>query len=684
MRHPLRLLLTTAFAGLATAVSIGMPAAAKAQTDYPDQLPPLVDRQIFFGDPEIAFAALSPDGRFVSFVKPLDGILNVWVKGMDEPFDAARPVTSDTTRPVIGYFWSQDGQYILYSQDKAGNENFRVYAVDPTAPPAPGSPTPPARDLTPYEDVQARIIAVPDNAPNQILVGLNDRDPRVHDVYRVDLRTAERELVLQNDQNVAGWTADLDGNLRLGWRLTEDGGTEILRVEGDELTPFYTCTHEETCAAFRFHKDGQRVYMTTNKGDVNLTRLVLFNPKTGAGELVESDPESEVDFAQAIFSRATDELICTSYTGDRQRLYPKDAQFERDIEVLRAAGLHGDLFFRVPTKDDRLWIVKNIVDTDEGGNYLYDRATGEVELLYRPRTDIPSEYMAEMQPVRYTARDGIEIPAYLTVPQGVEPRNLPVVINPHGGPWGRNTWGFSATAQFLANRGYAVLQPNFRGSDGFGKHFLNLGNGQWGTGTMQHDITDGVRWLIEQGIADPDRIGIMGGSYGGYATLAGVAFTPELYAAGVSIVGPSSIITLLKSIPPYWEPTKKMWAVRVGDLDDPEDLERLRTQSPLYSAEQITAPLLVVQGANDPRVKKAESDQIVVALRTLGRTVEYLVAPDEGHGFAGEINNLATYAKIEQFLAEHLGGRYQESMAPEVRQRLTELTVDIRAVSIRN
>jgi dipeptidyl aminopeptidase/acylaminoacyl peptidase len=683
MALSLRGLPAAAAIGLATAVSALTPGPALGQADYLDKLPPLVDREIFFGDPQIAYAALSPDGRFVSFVQQLDGILNVWVKGIDEPFDAARPVTADSVRPVVGYFWSEDGQSILYTQDKAGDENFRVYAVDPAAPPAPGSKVPESRDLTPYAHVQARIISVPENAPDHILVGLNDRDPQLHDVYRVNIRTGERELVFRNDENIAGWLADLEGNLRLGVRVDEEGGTEILRVDGDALTPIYTCDFEEECNPFRFHKHGRRVYMTTNRGDVDLTRLVLFDPATGQEEVVESDPENQVDFGGAIFSRATDEMIATSYTGDRVRLYPKDPRFERDIQVLRAAGLNGDLYFREPARDDRLWIVKNILDTDEGPNYLYDRESGQVELLYRPRTDIPAEHLAERKPVRYKARDGVEIPAYLTLPKGVEPRNLRAVIVPHGGPWARDGWGYDPIAQFLANRGYAVLQPNFRGSTGYGKHFLNLGNREWGTGSMQHDISDGAAWLVEQGIADPNKIGIMGGSYGGYATLAGVAFTPDVYAAGVSIVGPSSIITLMESIPPYWVPIVKMFHKRVGDPNDPEDLERLKAQSPLYSAEEITAPLLVIQGANDPRVNKAESDQIVIALRRLGRTVEYLVAPDEGHGFAGELNNLATFAKIERFLAQHLGGRYQESMTPEIRKRLEELTVDIETLTMR-
>ena len=667
------------------ALSLVAVSAASAQVQpvsYLDQLPPLVDLEVFFGNPQLAYSALSPDGKFISIGKPIDGIMNVWVRRADQTWDEAWPVTNERDRPVIQYFWSNDGKYILYVQDDGGDENFRVYAVDPAEKPAEGELVPPARDLTPYEEMQARIIVVPENSPGQILIGMNDRNPQLHDVYRLDLEAGARELVFQNDANVAGWMADLEGNLRLGFRVTEDGGSEILRVDGSELTPIYTCTVDETCNPIQFHKNGKQVYMATNKGDRDLAELVLLDPETGETEFVERDPEGKVDFTNAIFSRATDELIATSYNGARLRIYPKDPSFEQDLANIRKALPRGDLFFRQPTKDDRLWIVKPIVDTDEAPNYLYDRATGEVELLYRPNPDIPVEHMAEMEPVSYTARDGTEIPAYLTLPKGVKPSNLATVIMPHGGPWARDVWGFNPLAQLLANRGYAVLQPNFRGSTGYGKRFLELGNEGWGTGDMQHDITDGAEWLVEKGIADPDRIAIMGGSYGGYATLAGVTFTPDLYAAGVSIVGPSSIITLLNSIPPYWVPIVKMFHARVGDPEDPNDLERLRAQSPLYSAEDITAPLMVIQGANDPRVKKAESDQIVIALRDLGRTVEYLVAADEGHGFANEVNNLASYAAIERFLAENVGGRYQKEIRPEIAEKLDELTVDIEAVEI--
>ncbi len=646
---------------------------------YLDRLPPLVDRRVFFGDPEVTGGRLSPDGLHLSFVRELDGVLNVWAKGLEEPWDTARPLTDDRERPITNHFWSRDGRFVLFAQDQRGNENFRIYAVDPSAAPGAGARTPPARDLTPLDEVQARIIAVPRNAPDVILVGLNDRDPRLHDVYRIRLSTGERTLLFRNEpgHGVAQWVADLDGNLRLGVRMPADGATELLRVDGDRLEVVFRCEFEESCEPIRFHPDGRRVYLSTNRGaDVDLARLVLFDPGSGEVEEVDRDPEGEADFAGAVFSRATDALLATRYVGDRARLYARDERFARDLERLREALPDGDLAFGSHTDDERLWVVKLVVDRDDGPVHLYDRKSGEVRPLYRPRPGIPVAHMAAMRPVRYRARDGVEIPAYLTLPRGVEPRSLATVVFPHGGPWARDEWGWNDVAQFLANRGYAVLQPNYRGSTGYGKRFLNLGNREWGTGGMQHDLTDGVEWLVERGIADPRRVAILGGSYGGYAALAGLAFTPERYAAGVSVVGPSSILTLIRSIPPYWEPIRALFTRRVGDPDDRDDRQRLESQSPLHAAERIRAPLLIIQGANDPRVKKTESDQIVEALRELGRTVAYLVAPDEGHGFAREENNLAAFAAIERFLAEHLGGRHQEQMEPEVAGRLQELRVD--------
>ena len=506
----------------------------------------------------------------------------------------------------------------------------------------------------------------------------------MHDVYRLTISTGEREMLIQNDTNVAGWITDLAGNVRLALRQTEDGGSEMLVVDEGKLgKAIYACNYEESCSPSGFHKDGKQVYITSDKGDdVDLARLMLLDVESGATQLIESDPEGEVDFGGAVFSDATDELIATVYVGDRVRIYPRTKQFKRDLRILRDKLPDGELGVSSTTEDMSRWVVSVERDVNPGEVYLYDRKKGSVEKLYDYRPDLPSEHLATVQPVRYTARDGQEIPAYLTVPRGAEAKGLPTVLLPHGGPWGRDTWGYDSLAQFLANRGYAVFQPNFRGSTGYGKAFLNAGNKEWGTGVMQHDLSDAVKYLVAEGIADPKLVAIMGGSYGGYATLAGVTFTPDLYAAGVSIVGPSNIITLLDSIPPYWGPIKKMFHKRVGDPDDPEDRKRLEAQSPFFHAKQIKAPLLVLQGANDPRVKKAESDQIVVAMREAKRPVEYFVASDEGHGFAGKENRLAMFAIIEEFLAGHVGGRHQEGSAPEIGERIASLRVDIGTVEL--
>ena len=352
-----------------------------------------------------------------------------------------------------------------------------------------------------------------------------------------------------------------------------------------------------------------------------------------------------------------------------------------DLDFLRSELPEGDVLPGSSTKDERTWLVTATQATDPGATYVFDRDARTVELLYRSRPNVPSEHMADMQAIRYTARDGMEIPAYLTIPEGTSGQNLPAIILPHGGPWARDGYGYSGLVQLFANRGYVVLQPNFRGSTGYGKAFLAAGDRQWGTGAMQHDLTDAAQYLIDEGIADSERVGILGGSYGGYATLAGVAFTPDLYAAGVSIVGPSNLITLLESIPPYWAAARQLFYERMGNPETDEGRAQLEAQSPLNSADQITAPLFVIQGANDPRVKQAESDQIVIALRDRGYPVEYMVAPDEGHGFRGEMNRLAMSVAIERFLAEHLGGRMQTSVAPEVQAHLDGLMVDPATVT---
>jgi len=654
-----------------------------ASVEYEGELPPLFDRQMFFGDPQYSGSQLSPNGEMIAFRQPYKDVMNVWVKGIDEPFSEAEPVTADTTRPVSGYFWTHDSERILYVQDKGGNENFHVYAVDLDAERTEMG-VPPARNLTPYEGARASIANVPEEQPNVIYVGLNDRSPQNFDLYKIEIDSGDRELVFKNDEGIGSYAFDLEGNLRLVSKQTSTGGTEILRVDGDSLTSVYECSVEESCGVIRFHPDGERVYMSTNKGpEVDLQQLILFNPDTGESEVVESDPEGNVDFGGAEFSPVTDELIATYYVGERVRIYPKTEQFAGDLEFLRGELPEGDISFQGSTEDGRLWKVVSSSDVNPGIVYLFDREAQSIDKLYETRPEIPNDHMAEMQPITYEARDGLEIPAYLTVPKGVEAENLPTVIYVHGGPWARDTWGYSPYVQFLANRGYAVLQPNFRSSTGYGQDFLNAGNRTWGRGAMQHDITDGVQYLIDQGIADPDRVAIFGGSYGGYATLAGVTFTPDLYAAAVPYVAPSNLITLIESFPAYWRPfLEGTWYKRVGDPEVPEEREDLKERSPLFYADQITAPLLVVHGANDPRVKQQESDQIVATLRDQGHPVEYIVAPDEGHGFRNEDNNLALAAKMEAFLAEHVGGRYQTSTTDDIDQRLAEITVDPSTVEM--
>ncbi len=659
---------------------LALPSAAAAQGAG---LPPLIDRQLFFGDPEISGAQISPDGKYLAFIKPLKGTRNIWVKRTEEPFDAAKPVTNDTKRPIPGYFWSWDGKFILFVQDQGGNENFNVYAVNPAESLAAGQEVPAARNLTDMKGARAVLYSVPKNDPDTIYVGINDRDKAWHDLYKVKISTGESTLLRKNTERITSWLFDLKGQLRLATRSPENGDTEVLRVDADGFKKVYSCTVFESCGPVRFHKDNKRVYLVTNKGEqADLISLVLFDPETGKEEMVEADPLKRVDFTNAAFSEMTDELILTVYEDERKRLYWKNKSFEADYNVLKKKLPGKDISFNSRTRDERLFLIAANSDTEPGEVYIFDRQSKKLDLQYRLFDKLPREHLASMKAITYKSSDGLEVPAFLTLPKGVAPKNLPLIVNPHGGPWARDTWGYKTFAQFLANRGYAVLQPNFRSSTGYGKKFLNAGNNEWGQ-KMQDDLTWGVKHLVNEGIVDPKRVGIMGGSYGGYATLAGLTFTPDVYAAGVSIVGPSNLITLLNSIPPYWESIRKVFTQRMGDPTTPEGRAQLERQSPLNHATKIKSPLLVIQGANDPRVNKAESDQIVVALRERGFPVEYLVAPDEGHGFARPVNNMAMIAASEKFLAKHLGGRFQESMTPEVAKRLQEISVDVKTVELK-
>jgi dipeptidyl aminopeptidase/acylaminoacyl peptidase len=661
---------------LTVAAMVGGTASLAAQTDQP----PLIDRNLFFGEIAISGAQISPDGRFISFLKPYKGTRNIWVKGADEPFSAARPVSAEATRPIRSYFWSRDSKYVLYSQDSGGDENFNIYAIDPTLAADPKAGVPPTRALTDLKGVRTEIFSVPRAKPDILYIGLNDRDPRWHDLYELHISTGEKTLLRKNTENIAGWEFDHDGVLRLAARTNSAGDTEILRVDAGGLKQIYACTVLETCDIYGFDAANQQVYLITNKGPLDLIELELLNAATGAASKVEGDPEKRVDIANGKLSEIDHRILFTEYEDDTVRRYFRDKPFEKDYRWLQSKLPGQQITFGAASNDENLWIVSAYSDTEPGVTYVWNRKTQHLALQYRVRDELPRSALAQRKPYHYRSSDGLDIPAYLTLPKGLPAKNLPLIVYPHGGPWARDSFGYDTYAQFLSNRGYAVLQPNFRGSTSFGKKFLNAGNGEWGR-KMQDDLTWGVKALVAQGLADPARIGISGGSYGGYATLAGVAFTPTVYAAAVAIVAPSNLITLLDAIPPYWEAGRKQMYTRMADPTTPAGKSLLIAESPLTQAKAIVTPLMVVQGKNDPRVNVRESDQIVAAVRDNGKPVEYLVAPDEGHGFARPINNLAMVAAMEEFLAQYLGGRYQQDIPADVAAKLKDITVDPRTVS---
>jgi dipeptidyl aminopeptidase/acylaminoacyl peptidase len=652
--------------------------AAGAQDKKAAGVPPLIDRELIFGNPEIAAAELSPNGQYIAFLKPWKDTRNVYVKSVGEPFNAARLLTTESKRPVAGYFWTRDSKYILYVKDNDGDENYNVYAVDPSAKPEAGADAPVSRDLTGLKGVRVILYEAPKSDPDIVYIGLNDRDKAWHDLYKLRISTGEKTLLRKNTDRIVGWSFDLKGQLRLAERNADNGDTEILRVDADKLTNIYSCSVFETCAPLHFLPDSSRLYMETNKG-MDLISLVLLDPATGMTEMVESDPLGKVDLGGATFSEATDKLLETWYFHDRVKIYFKDKAFGEDNHWIEHHYPGEKIKVVSRTRDESLWLVTVVSDREPGRTVLFDRKAHTLTPQFKIWEKLPRQDLAEMKSVTYKSSDGLEIPAYLTLPKGIPAKNLPTLVIPHGGPWGRDLWGYNPLAQFFANRGYAVLMPNFRGSTGYGRKFLDAGNLEWGR-KMQDDVTWGVKYLVAEGIADPKRVGILGGSYGGYATLAGVAFTPDLYAAAVDIVGPSNLITLMESIPPYWEAARKTFAVRMGDVSTAEGKALLAERSPLNFTDKIKTPLLVAQGANDPRVNRHEAEQIVIALRDRGFPVEYLLAPDEGHGFARPVNNLALFMESEKFLAQHLGGRFQDGGSPESVARLKEIIVDPKTV----
>ncbi len=616
---------------------------------------PLIRRQVLFGNPEKAAVRTSPDGKQISYLAPVDNVMNVWVGPIDNPA-AAKPVTKDTKRGIRSYFWSYTNEHILYVQDEGGDENWHVYAVQVSSQSV--------KDLTPYKDVAAQIEGVSHRVPGELLVGLNDRDPQVHDLYRVNIATGERKLVEKNEQGFMGYTTDEDLRVRFASRYSPSGGREILQPDGNGgWKPFLTIPSEDdlTTSTAGFDKTGDVVYLIDSRGR-NTGALKSLNLKTNEEKLIAAHDKSDLGGVLAHPTENTIEAVAFNYLREEWQVI--DPIIKPDLDYLKTVS-RGDLQVASRTLDDQLWIVAYMSDDGPVKYFRYDRGAKKATYLFSNRSDLEGLPLVRMHPVVIKARDGLDLVSYLSLPQGTDAAKegqpsepLPLVLDVHGGPWARDDWGYNPLHQMLANRGYAVLSVNFRGSTGFGKQFINAGNKEW-AGKMHTDLLDAVQWSIDQKIADPKRIAIMGGSYGGYATLVGLTFTPDVFACGVDIVGPSNIITLLNTIPPYWAPAIQLFKDRVGDHTTSEGQKFLNERSPLQYVDKITRPLLIAQGANDPRVKQSESDQIVKAMQDKKIPVTYVLYPDEGHGFARPDNRLSFNAVTEAFLSQHLGGRYE-------------------------
>ncbi len=612
----------------------------------------LIPREVLFGNPDRAQVSLSHDGRWLAFLAPAEGVLNVWVAPL-EAHGEARPVTADRGRGIRSYTWAHTNEHVLYIQDRDGDENWHVHATE-----IESSRT---RDLTPFEGVQARIQHVSPYRPDEILVALNNRDPKFHDVHRVDIRSGAVEPVQENP-GFAGFITDDNYAVRFAERITPDGGAETLRPAADGgWEPFVRVSLEDalTTGHAGFDKNGRVAYWRDSRGR-DTAALVEMNLETGEGTVLAHDPR--VDVGGVVRHPTEKHPQAVAFTYDRQRWEVLDPAVQGDFERL-ARVADGDFWPSSRTLDDCHWIVTYSADDGPARFYHYDREAGEVRFLFNSRDDLAGLPLAPMRADVVRSRDGLDLLCYATLPVRANPDGrgrpgapLPTVLVVHGGPWGRDGWGFNSNRQWLANRGYAVLSVNFRGSTGFGKAFVNAGNMEWAA-KMHDDLIDAVEWAVAEGIADPERVAIMGGSYGGYATLVGLTFTPEQFACGVDIVGPSNLLTLLETVPPYWTPMIEMLTRRVGDHRTEEGRELLQERSPLNLADRICRPLLIGQGANDPRVKQAESDQIVQAMQDNDIPVTYVLYPDEGHGFARPENRMSFKAVAEAFLAEHLGGR---------------------------
>ena len=612
-----------------------------------DKQPPLIPRDVLFGNPERAGTQISPDGKYLSYLAPDDkNVLQVWVRSRDK--DDARKVTSDPKRGIRQYYWAYDNNNLLYLQDTGGDENFHLYAVDLT--------TGKTRDLTPHKETRVQGVFLDDKFPTTVAFMMNQRDKMVFDLHKLDLATGKEELIEKNPGDFVGLVLDAQMQPRAGLTMNPADGVQTLMVR-DKVTDAWrklrSWPSEEQGGPLAFSLDGNSIYVIANH-DANTGRLLKMDIATGKEEVIGAD--AEFDVSNAFMDRKRRVPLAVAFDKAKTEWTVLDDSIAEDFKVLSQVR-RGDFDITSTTLDDQTWIVSYNTDDGPSTAYVYDRANKKATYLYSNNSKLEKVQLARMEPIEFKAQDGLLVRGYLSLPVGVEPKNLPTVLLVHGGPWARDQWGYNGLVQFLANRGYAVLQVNFRGSTGYGKQFLNAGNKEW-AGKMHQDLIDAVDWAVQKGYANPKKVAIMGGSYGGYATLVGLTFTPDKFACGVDIVGPSNIITLLKSIPPYWAPMKSIFTKRVGDLEKEESF--LRDRSPLFKADKIKAPLLIGQGKNDPRVKQPESDQIYDAMKKAGLPVQYVIYADEGHGFQRPENRLHFFAITEKFLYEHLGGRAEE------------------------
>jgi dipeptidyl aminopeptidase/acylaminoacyl peptidase len=634
----------------AFALLAGLPAAAQAAAPAA----PLIPRALLFGNPEKAGAQISPDGQWLSWTAPSEGVLNIWVAPSANPA-AAKVVTAEKARPIRSYYWAPDSRSLLYTNDKGGDENFLLYGVDPQ--------TGATRLLTPFEKTRVEIVGVSPLVPGRILVGLNNRDPRWHDVHSLDLASGKLTPVLMNMGNYAGFLADENLMVRGALKSREDGGSDYFPVTDGKVAAASTeqigLDDSLTTSPAGFTADGKILYWLDSRGR-NTAALIAQDVATGKRTIVAQNAKADIGTVMTNPRSGRVEAYGVNYL--RNEWTATDPAVRGDLAFLKAR-LKGDFAVSSRTMADDKWVVTAGAATMPASAYVYDRKAKSLTKLYDSRPALAGMPLVEMHPVVVKARDGQDLVSYVSLPPGSDPdgdgkpdRPVPMVLFVHGGPWARDAYGYNSAHQWLANRGYAVVSTNYRGSTGLGKEFITAGNLQWGL-KMHDDLIDVVDWAVKRGITAKDKVAIMGGSYGGYATLAGMAFTPDRFACGVDIVGPSNLQTLLKTIPPYWTAGRVQFFKRMGDPSTAEGRKLLDTASPLYRAGNIARPLLIGQGANDPRVNQAESEQIVDAMKAKGIPVTYVLFPDEGHGFARPANNIAFNAVAENFLGKCLGGR---------------------------